>query len=338
MTDANTEHVTVEIRDYYLQEFDEPHEPLSALEASSRIFASVTFRIGSLDVAAWAKRNQGFMDLNGWIELLGSIPWDLQNPDSRHVVFAQEAQEAEEALVFHRRGASLRIQARGQQLAVCGYAELLAAVEAGLASIRAKLETLGEWGQLYWADAFDVLDPGWKDLDDEAFFASRHSWMFGPCFETRLQSPDPEAVTRALIARPECHRCPPMTSCGQRWTSSVPGLEHRVGFFFGRSIPSISFPPRQVKRACRLPEADASTLWPHRPCPTPQAKAFLRWLVGLIQHLSAAAQIDSAVLVEEGSGAPGCGVESGWVYVYRWAGIGEPTSDPEYNRVPLVRL
>lgn len=334
MTDANTQHVTVEVRDYYLQEFDEPHQPLSAPKAGSHISASVTFRIGSLDVAAWAKRNQGFMDLNGWIQLLGSIPWDLQNPDSRHVAFADEAQEA---LVFHRRGASLRIQARGQPLAVCSYAELLAAVEAGLGSIRAKLETLGEWGHLYWTDAFDVLDPGWKGLDDEAFFASRHSWMFGPCFESRLRCPDPEAVAQALMARPECHRCPPMKSCGQRWVCSVPDLEHRVGFLFGGSIPSISFPPRQVERACRLPEADASTLWPHLPCPTPQARAFLRWLVGLIQQLSAGAQIDSAVLVEEGSGDPACGGESGWVYVYRWAGIGEPTSDPEYNRVPLSR-
>lgn len=325
---SNSPDVSLKIQNFRQQEFDGPPQPLFGLETASHVFATVTFRLGALDIAAWVTRAVPFVDLSSWIQSLTTLSSDLHDPAGRHGFFDADT---DAPVVFHRSAASVRVEAAdGQELAQCSHVRLQSAIESGLSMIRTELEAHGEKGELYWSDAFDVLDPSWKTADDETFFASRHSWMFGPFFEARLECPDPGALERALVERTDCERrSPPKTICGPCWVAHDPSLEHSVGFLLGGSMSSIGFPPRQIERVCRLPESEAATLWPSGPCPTPQARSFLLWLVTLIQDLSRAAPVTSAVLAEEGHGSPTCGVEPGLLYVYSWAGIGEPTSDAE---------
>ncbi|MGH1348471.1 MAG: hypothetical protein ACRBN8_43375 [Nannocystales bacterium] len=65
--------------------------------------------------------------------------------------------------MFRRSATSVRVEsADGQELAQCSHARLQSAIESGLSIIRAELEAHGERGELYWSDAFDVVDRSWK--------------------------------------------------------------------------------------------------------------------------------------------------------------------------------
>jgi hypothetical protein len=276
-------------------------------------------------------------DLRDWVQYSWSVVRALNEPESRHVFFEHGADSLVE---FHRHEDLVSIRNGGQHVALCRHAELVSAIEATHASVRAEVEVVGERGKLWWADTYDVLDPSWVELNDDAFFASRHSWMYGPCFGVDLQCPDLDAVEGVLASLLSCERRPPLKTlelCGPRWVSEVPGLEHRIGFHFRPPSSYIWFPPRQIGRACRLSDPEGVLPGPGGRCPTAESRSFFLWLTALIQHLSKATRIDFAVLMDEAARGPSCVIEPGWAYVYAWAEIGEPTSDRLYNRIPLGR-
>ena len=285
-----------------------------------------------VDLAAWVRDNVQFFDLRSWLACPWSLLRDLQAREGRHVFFEHEA---DDAFVFSRRGDEVELHQHGQHVATCTHTELVAKIEAAHAWARAQFLPFGEPGRLWWEDAFEVLSLDWGAMDDETFFAHRHSWYSGPFLEVNLNCSAPEALTSALISHPDIERREALHRTGPRWICRIPGLEHRVGFVCDPRDTRLSFPPHHVARACRLPEDACDVIWPSRPCPTPEARLFLRWLVRLVEQLAATAPIESAVLVDEANAPPGCAVEPGYVYVYAMADIGEATADPRFHRVPL---
>ena len=332
MTGNGPDEVVFELRDLYIEDDDETRTHLVGLTEWSRVFASASFRVGDVDLAAWVRENVQFVDLPSWLAYPRSLVRDLQTRESRHVFFEREA---DDAFVFSRRGNEVELHEHGQHVATCDHTELVAKIEAAHAWVRALFLSLGEPGRLWWEDAFEVLSLEWEAMDDETFFAHRHSWYSGPFFEVNLSGSAPEALTSALVSRPDIERREALHRTGARWICRVPGLEHRIGFVYDPGDTRLSFPPHHVARACRLPDDACEVIWPSRPCPTPQTRLFLRWLVGLVEQLATSAPVESAVLVDEASAPPGCAIESGYVYVYAMAEIGEETSDPRFNRVPL---
>ena len=186
----------------------------------------------------------------------------------------------------------------------------------------------------------EVANVGGVERADDEFFGARRSWMSGPLFEAHLGGSSPGALEHELRQCEGIEARAPMEGLeerGARWIATPPGLEHRVGFHFRSASQTLSFPPLQVARVCRLPEAEANALLPGGRAPTPQARAFLVWLVGLVQQLATRTTIESAVLIDEGAAGPTCTRGAGWAYVYEWAEVGEKTEDPRFRRVPLAR-
>ena len=336
MKETLTGKVEVEVREPYVQRFEEPRQALTTVAAWSWVRASVAFRVGDVDVVRLIQGTSDDVNLRAWVQRTWQLLWDLRGPGRRHVFFEGEADRWVE---FHHHDAGVSIQTERGVVAVCDHGDLVSAIEAMHASVRTELEACGEGGQCWWQDAYDVLDPGWIDLDDDAFFASRQSWRVGgPFFYAKLASPDLGAVEQALASLRTCERWPPVKTgepSSSRWVWEVAGLERRAGFYFLSADGSIAFPGRQVARACQLPNEEADALWPTGPCPTPQARSFLRGLVALVQQLAGATTITSAALYEEGTAGPRCVVEPGWVYVYAWAEVGGPTTDRHFHRVSL---
>ena len=318
----------------------QPHGSLALLTPSSTVGASTSFSVGTIDVAAWAARNVEHLSLASWIAVLH----ELRDVEHEMRLFGGEYDLArlcrrtiEAPIVVRRDGDQLRFASNGAPPVSCSAAELRNTIDAVLASLETTLAAASPSGPLWWADHYGVLDPSWRSQDDDTFFANRHSWMFGPNFDAHLVGSDSATTQSALqeLARADPEDLRAVDDGNRRWIARVSGLRDSIGFTHTRRRNILCFPPRGVERACKLPRDEAGTLWANGPAPTPQATLFLRGLVSLVQRLATSARLTGARLLQEGGLEPQCAVDAGWIYVYAWSGCGEPTADPQYNRVPL---
>lgn len=339
--------VRIEMGDLYLDGID-TRLPLDRIgRGSNRLLGRVVFSIQGRELSTAAGEAIGEMDVGCWLQSLWQLEYDLR-------IHGQHVQHEytglpNPVLEFTRIGQRVHVRHVGsiqRPPLECSFAELQCAVQSCLEAMRSRLTSRGPGWTTWWEDTTHVLDPAWKDTDDETFFANRHSWMFGPMFEARLHS-------RSLAAHADAHAAlsehpafekygplPDLPGVDSMWIYTAPSLQRRVGLIVGGvdDVVYLSVPPGQTARVCQLPDEEANALWSHRGPPTQEALLFLRDLLEVVQQLAQRLSLETAVLADEGNGPPQCVLESGWIYAYAWAGLGTPSADPKFCRVPLSGL
>lgn len=332
----------------YIETLDGPR-PLEELTEWSHVHATVAFEIGGVDLAAWATSNlepTDARDVRSWLEELVGLRRALGESVGRQVFHSAGVDLAE---LLRRPVASIvSIQRDENDVVVLvdeharaktSYSRFAAAVDAFIESVRMAVAPLGEAGAVWWADTCDRNDDEWLRLPDDAFHDKRGAWLYGPNFEARIEAAAPDRVAASIEALPDYEERPSLFGFegDPRRMLPVQQRERRVGFTCSPDTGTLSFPSTQVVRVCQLSEAAAGALWSRGPCPTLQARTFIQWLIEIVQSIAADCRVEHAVLVCEGEAPPTTPLQSGWIYAYAWAAVGEPTSDPRFNRVSLHR-
>ncbi len=193
--------------------------------------ATVTFRLGALDIAAWVTRAVPFVDLGSWIQSLATLLSDLRDPAGRHVFFEATLKPRWcFAGAPHRFVSSPRMGRNSRSAATPDYSRRS-------------------------SPAFPSFGPSLRPMASAGSCTGRMrstSWTAAGRPPARLESPGPGALERTLEERTSCERrSPPKTLRRPCWVAHVPGLEHSVGFVFGGSMSCFGFPPRQIVRVRR---------------------------------------------------------------------------------------
>ncbi|MEM6296807.1 MAG: hypothetical protein AAGA54_36410 [Myxococcota bacterium] len=306
----------------------------------SQLSASVTFHVGSFDVAGWVARQQHVeLDVEGWLEALADVQAELAE-DRSESGFARWESRGDEnnacsPVSFRRDGNSIEVRCDGRTVAQCGADALYGAIESAVRSVRAQILSTGVAGERWLLNLDSRLDDTWREADEDNFMRAPASWTYGPMFEAFLSGASKASLETALDASGAAERFRPGEAPephATRWLLTLPSLDERVGCLVREG--ALSFAPRQISRACRLPEEHADCLWGGTVAPTGEGVAFLRGVVALVQNIARVSPVKAAVLRSEGAVEP-TGVDLGWIYVYAWSGLGEPGGGEGYRRVGL---